>query len=70
LNAAHLFEEGHLAREVASRYSAWDTPQGRAMLNGELSLDAIAARVEAENLNPSPRSGRQERLENLVSRYC
>jgi xylose isomerase len=39
------------------------------MLNGELSLEAIAARAEAEELNATPRSGRQERLENLVSRY-
>ena len=69
LTAVRLFEEGHLAREVAARYAGWDTPQGNAMLNGELSLDAIAARAEAEDLAITPRSGRQERLENLVSRY-
>jgi xylose isomerase len=69
LTAARLFEEGQLAREVAARYAGWDTPQGRAMLSGELSLDAIAARAEAEDLSITPRSGRQERLENLVSRY-
>lgn len=69
LTAARLFEEGQLAREVAARYAGWDTPQGNAMLNGELSLDAIAARAEAEDLAITPRSGRQERLENLVSRY-
>lgn len=32
-------------------------------------LAAIEARVRAEGLNPRPRSGRQERLENLVNRY-
>jgi xylose isomerase len=69
LTAARIFEDGHLAKAVADRYAGWDTPQGRAMLNGELSLDTIAAQSEAEELNPSPRSGRQERLENLVSRY-
>jgi xylose isomerase len=69
LTAARLFEEGQLAGEVAARYAGWDTPQGRAMLNGELSLDAIAARAEDEDLSIAPRSGRQERLENLVSRY-
>ena len=69
LTAARLFEEGQLAREVAARYAGWETPQGRAMLSGELSLDEIAARAEAEDLTITPRSGRQERLENLVSRY-
>jgi xylose isomerase len=69
LIAARLFEEGHLAKEVADRYAGWDTPQARAMLSGALSLDEIAVKAEAEELNPSPRSGRQERLENLVSRY-
>ncbi len=69
LAAARIFEEGRLAAEVAARYAGWDTPQARAMLKGELSLDAIAAKTEAGELNVTPRSGRQERLENLVGRY-
>jgi xylose isomerase len=69
LTAARLFEEGRLEKAVAARYANWETPLGRAMLNGELSLEEIAARAEAEELNATPRSGRQERLENLVSRY-
>jgi xylose isomerase len=44
-------------------------PQARAMLNGEFALDVIAPRAEAEELNVMPHSGRQERLENLISRY-
>jgi len=68
LAAARLFEEGHLAEELTSRYAGWSTPQARAMLNGDLSLDAIAAKAESEELCPSPRSGKQERLENLVGR--
>jgi xylose isomerase len=37
------------------------------MLGG--SLDAIAARAMAGEIDPEPRSGRQERLENLVNRF-
>ena len=33
------------------------------------TLDGIAARVLAEGLNPQPKSGRQERLENLWNRF-
>jgi xylose isomerase len=40
------------------------------MLSGKESLDAIAKRVEKTNINPQPKSGMQERLENLVNRYC
>ena len=31
-------------------------------------LDAIAELVESKDIRPEPRSGRQERLENLVNR--
>jgi xylose isomerase len=37
------------------------------MLKG--SLEAAAARVTGEGLEPQPKSGRQERLENLWNRY-
>jgi xylose isomerase len=37
------------------------------MLRADLA--SIAARVEAEGIEPAPRSGRQERLENLVNRF-
>ena len=37
------------------------------MLNS--GLDEITARVLAEDINPEPRSGRQERLENYVNRF-
>jgi xylose isomerase len=39
------------------------------MLNGERTLEQIAQWVEAENINPQPRSGQQEYLENLVNRF-
>ena len=38
------------------------------MLTSE-SLADIAARVERDNVNPTPRSGQQEYLENLVNRF-
>jgi len=39
------------------------------MLAGKESLEKIAARVEKNNINPKPNSGRQERLENLINRF-
>ena len=65
--AAALLENGSMEAARAERYAGWDKPANKAMLTS--SLDAIAADVLAKNLNPAPRSGRQERLENLWNRF-
>ncbi|MEL6235961.1 MAG: xylose isomerase [Pseudomonadota bacterium] len=65
--AAAMLEDGRLEAARADRYAGWDTPEAKAMLGADLA--SIAARVEAEDIRPEPRSGRQERLENLVNRF-
>ena len=69
LNAAAMIEDGALQRFVDERYSGWEGELGRAILAGEKSLDDLAGLVEDRGLEPEPRSGRQEYLENLVNRY-
>ena len=66
-SAAALLESGELEANRKARYAGWDTPAAQAMLKG--TLEAAAARVTAEGLEPEPRSGRQERLENLWNRF-
>jgi xylose isomerase len=39
------------------------------MLDGTYSLADIAEYVEKADVNPQPKSGRQEYLENVVNRY-
>ena len=65
--AAALLADGSMEAARAARYAGWDTPANKAMLTS--SLDAIASDVLAKNINPHPRSGRQERLENLWNRF-
>ncbi|NEY91954.1 xylose isomerase [Tabrizicola oligotrophica] len=65
--AAALIESGELEAARKARYAGWETAPAKAMLAG--SLEAAAARVTAEGLEPEPKSGRQERLENLWNRY-
>ncbi|SFE74813.1 xylose isomerase [Roseivivax sediminis] len=65
--AAAMLEDGGLEAARAERYAGWDRPENAAMLTSDLST--IAARVESDALNPEPRSGKQERLENWVSRF-
>ena len=66
--AAAMLADGGLEKMRAERYTGWDSPAAQAMLKDE-PLEAIAARVEDQGLDPQPRSGRQERLENWVSRF-
>ena len=65
--AAAMIEDGGLDRARAERYAGWETAGAKAMLGSHLA--AIAARVEAEGIDPQPRSGRQEKLENWVNRF-
>ncbi|WP_170365100.1 xylose isomerase [Ruegeria arenilitoris] len=65
--AAAMIEDGGLDAALTDRYSRWGSPEAQSMLAS--SLDEIAARVLAEGINPEPRSGRQERLENYVNRF-
>ncbi len=69
LIAAKMIEDGALAVQVKSRYAKWDEPKNKAMLDGKETLDSIAARVLKEGLDPQPKSGRQEYLENLLNSY-
>ena len=65
--AAAMLEDGGLEDALKERYAGWDTPEARAMLNSD--LDTIFDKVNAGAIAPSPRSGRQEILENYVNRF-
>lgn len=68
-SAAKMLEDKVLSQPLEQRYAGWNEAEAQAMLNGERSLEQIAAYVEKQNLNPQPRSGKQELLENMVNRY-
>lgn len=65
--AAAMLEDGGLEDALASRYAGWETPAAKAMLGSDLG--SIAQRVLSEGINPEPRSGKQEILENYVNRF-
>lgn len=67
--AVAMIEDGTLGQFVSDRYAGWQTPEAQAMLQGKQSLEEITAQVEATGLNPEPRSGRQEYLENVINRF-
>ena len=69
LIAARMLDDGKLAGIVEARYAKWNEPHNIAMLQGQESLDAIAARVHKSGIEPQPKSGRQEYLEGLLNTY-
>lgn len=68
LKAAYaLFENGSLEAARNERYAGWNAPENASMLTSDLG--SIEQRVREQSINPQPRSGRQERLENLWNRF-
>ncbi|HEX5039174.1 MAG TPA: xylose isomerase [Candidatus Limnocylindria bacterium] len=67
LVAADMLEAGELERLRSARYAGWDDGLGPELLGGGLSLAEIEGRVADEGIDPRPRSGQQERLENVVN---
>eukprot|EP00095_Tigriopus_kingsejongensis_P011221 snap_masked-scaffold9446_size2417-processed-gene-0.2 protein:Tk11221 transcript:snap_masked-scaffold9446_size2417-processed-gene-0.2-mRNA-1 annotation:"xylose isomerase" len=64
-----MLEEGKLEAAREQRYAGWNNPEAAAMLGESATLESVAALAESKALQPQPRSGQQEILENLVNRY-
>jgi xylose isomerase len=67
--AAAMVEDKALSGPLEERYAGWNAPEAQAMLSGKRTLEEIAERVVKDKIEPQPRSGRQELLENIVNRY-
>jgi len=65
--AVAMQQDGTLEAMRAERYAGWDSASGSSLLDSDLAT--IAAQVEAGDINPRARSGRQEILENIVNRF-
>lgn len=68
LLAVEIVERGKLNAIVSARYAGWQKPENVAMLSGSMGLEEIAANAEKHGIDPKPRSGQQERVENLIQR--
>lgn len=65
--AAAMLEDGRLEELRDGRYKDWDAQSGKDLLAG--SLEDAFEKVVGKGINPQPKSGKQERLENLVNRF-
>ena len=65
--AAAMVEDGFLEQALKERYGGWEHQEAQDMLNSDLA--AITAKVIKNSINPRPKSGKQEALENYVNRF-
>jgi xylose isomerase len=69
LVAEKMMNDGKLKKHIDDRYAGWNGDLGKKILDGKLGLAEISDHVLEKGLDPKPRSGRQEFLENLVQKY-
>jgi len=67
LRAAILIDEASLQDFVDQRYAGWNEGLGQEIAAGKQSLESLHAKVAEGTIDPKPRSGRQEMLENRVN---
>jgi xylose isomerase len=58
-----------LPKYVDDRYSNWNNELGIFIHDKNNDLESIASKVINENLEPKPKSGQQELLENILNKY-
>jgi xylose isomerase len=69
LNAVKLIEGGEIEGFVAERYAGWQGADAQAMMAGKMTLADISDKAVADGIDPKPRSGRQELMENIITRH-
>ncbi|MDB6166559.1 MAG: xylA 1 [Lacunisphaera sp.] len=67
--ARKIIADGKLADFVSERYASFDSGFGRDIERGKASFTSLEKLVLAKLGEPTPRSGRQEYLENLLMQY-
>ena len=67
--AVAMHENGGLDQALSGRYSGWSSDEAMKMLKGDYSLEDISQYVVSTDLDPQPRSGQQEILENYVNKF-
>lgn len=70
LNAEKLLEEKKLSSFVKERYSGWNQGIGKEVLDKKVDLEKLSEHALKHNLNPGPKSGRQENLERILKEGC
>jgi xylose isomerase len=69
LAAEAVIQEKRLAQLKAQRYAGWSSPFGKQILTGDFTLASLADHALKANLNPTPKSGKQELAEAIIASH-
>ncbi|MDX2051386.1 MAG: xylose isomerase [Polyangiaceae bacterium] len=69
LIAEKMLNDKKLDQFVEKRYEGWRGELGQSILGKKASLESLSDLVLSKGIDPKPRSGRQELLENLINKY-
>jgi len=69
LAAEAIVGEKRLATICEDRYAGWNGEMGKKIEAGEFTLSALADHAVKSDLNPKPRSGKQELCEGLIAKH-
>jgi len=64
-----MINDKKLSDYVTKRYEDWEKDLGNFIHTKGTSLDSIHQKVLDDNIEPEPRSGNQEYLENILNKY-
>ena len=64
-----LMNDNVIPKFIEDRYEDWNKNLGQFIHNKDTGLDDINKKVIDDNIEPEPRSGRQEYLENILNKY-
>ena len=64
-----IINDKELSNYIQNRYKKWDHDLGKFIHSNEGSLESIANKVISEKIEPAPKSGQQEYLENILNKY-
>ena len=64
-----LIEDNILPEYIKKRYANWEGEFGKFIHNSSTDLESIHKAVLNENIDPKPKSGQQEYLENIINKY-
>ena len=64
-----LINDNIIPKFIDDRYSDWNNDFGKFIHDKNTGLDQIHKKVLDNNIEPKPRSGQQEYLENILNKY-
>ena len=64
-----LINDNVIPKYIDDRYSDWNNDFGKFIHDKNTGLDHIHKKVLDNNIEPKPRSGQQEYLENILNKY-